>query len=66
MAKNEERDRWKNVPEWKKQLILEREKKKQQEMVDVADRIQPVSVNVMYKMSKFRSKSSQRSANALI
>jgi len=33
MAKREERDRWKNVPEWKKQLILEREKKKQQEMV---------------------------------
>jgi len=33
MAKREESDRWKNVPEWKKQLILEREKKKQQEMV---------------------------------
>jgi len=33
MAKKDERDRWRNVPEWKKQLILDKEKKKQQEMV---------------------------------
>ena len=32
-AKKEEFDRWKNVPEWKKRLILDKEKKKQQEMV---------------------------------
>jgi len=32
-AKKEEHDRWKNVPDWKKRLILDKEKKKQQEMV---------------------------------
>jgi len=32
-AKKEENDRWKNVPDWKRRLILDREKKKQQEMV---------------------------------
>jgi len=32
-AKKEEHDRWRNVPDWKKRLIMDKEKKKQQEMV---------------------------------
>jgi len=32
-TKKEEHDRWKNVPDWKKRLIVDKEKKKQQEMV---------------------------------
>jgi len=33
LAKKQEEERWRDIPEWKKNLILEKEKKKQEEMV---------------------------------
>jgi len=33
LARKQEEERWRDIPEWKKALILEKEKKKQEEMV---------------------------------
>ena len=33
LARKQEEERWRDIPEWKKTLILEKEKKKQEEMV---------------------------------
>jgi len=35
MSRKQEEDRWRDIPEWKRSLIIEKEKKKQDELVSI-------------------------------